>query len=202
MLRKLYKNISILISVILIIVFAVGCQGAEGDNWDKLVKYLNDKGAVVYNGVDKSANNAKYTVTMKAIDEKTIQALYVFEYGDSNAIQTMYTRIDFTAELVKNESTAKLNGEAKTYILSAKSKEKGSCDWNIETYRPGDSPEWTDYNMSGNKVDGSPIDQNSEGMIKDTAVSVKRMTEGVDGILKKTGLEISMSDIGFAGYNT
>lgn len=191
------------IIIILLLLFITGCQSLKIDNWSKLTQYLNDNGEIIYNGTDNVSNYvANYTVKMKYKDDNTILVTYIFENNElQNYSIPVYNKVTLTSEIIKNEETSLLKGEANTILSSARMTEKASTEWNIGTYKIGNEVIWDDYDKNGNKVNGSQIiNQPGGGFITDPTIHVRRLVIGIVNILSDTKLEISMSDIGFSDY--
>lgn len=170
-------------------------QDAERYLWilpgKRVVKWLQDNGPQEY-----VCPEPEYTVTLDANGSDGL--VMVYEIGSSG--EDWELESVFTAYLYLGNPEADLLGTGYIGLFGAEMDDQGSCVWHIDTYNLGDSVEWADYSVEGKKIDGSPLDPGTDGIINDSGIihtSLQRMVEGVIVMLENSGLDVAIVELGF-----
>lgn len=161
-----------------------------------LIHYLEKKQKLIYENPDP-----KYTVTMYAVDDRTI----VMDYLTSTVNSSTELEQNVTMKLVLGEPHAAVTGSSYmsiTFIGKSESKERVGGTLDIQLYRYGDELVWDDYDFEGHDIYGQPLDYQVSGMLHVASnAPLERIVSGVAAILEEHDLGITLADIGFASVD-
>jgi len=163
----------------------------------KLHGFLLEKGPRTYTSKDPA-----YDVIMSAKDGGVIVLEYHF-HSKGSGFELAH---DFVAEITIGSSDAYLVGEGYMYLQGGLLDDKGTGTWDISTYTQGGTLKWETYEITGNKVNGAPLDAGAVGLAisngKVPTAPLERMTAGAAQILylilADNGPGVTMAELGFA----
>lgn len=161
-----------------------------------LARYLKKNGEVSY----KDAEN-EYTVAL-SLEGKDV---FVLEYHIEASADDLLMAQDFVARIPLGGTRAELVGEGLIEMGEAYMDDKGTGYWDIANYAPGDNIDWENYEISGQKVDGSDLDAGSEGLATLAEPVLERMVSGLEWLLEQhvgdIGYTVTLGDMGFTALN-
>lgn len=157
------------------------------DGWQLFYDYLTEKGHI--ESVD---GDTTYTVEGK--DDAVIVSL-----NFKNDVGTFAYILTLTADA--KTAGAAVNATAHSQILTSSMEETANGTLNCAEYQSGTVFEWDTYDISGKKVDGSPIDsETATGLLVNPTKNVAEAVSFLQSTLKQTGIDVTMADLGFVAY--
>ena len=159
--------------------------------WCKVVAWLKTEGAQTYQGSEDWQVELEYDE-----EDDEITATYYF---DADALQGYVIYMLF---MEKGETDCVVSCGGKIVVGSAKLEDLGATTIDITTLkRDTEITTWDQYEINGNKVDGSALASTTKGMgYLASKASMNRLMEGMVSILSNSGLNVTIADLGFTSY--
>lgn len=203
-LNKKYILLSILILILICLVISVLLIYKNNNKWNKLLDYLNENTNTKYTNTNMNNN---YTVSMKSNGDNIIVTYKNDIIIDSNA----YYSISLSTLISKDSSLIDINCKSNTKLYFANQYEEGNIKLDISNYIKNTNNNidvtFSNYKISGRKIDGSSVDPNTTGGILNIKKDefIYQMVYGINEIIKKindNGFKIEIKDIGFINYES
>ena len=159
--------------------------------WRKVAAWLQAEGSQLYQGSED------WTVELEYDEEDDeIVATYYF---DADALQGYVIYMLF---MERGDTDCVVSCGSKIVIGTAKMEDLGATTIDISSFKHDDEiTSWAEYEVNGNKVDGSALASTTKGMGYLTSkASMGRLLEGMIDILSGSGLNVTIADLGFTSY--
>lgn len=166
--------------------------------WCRFYDYVKDNGTLIADCTDSSTGSpVQYTVTI-SVNGESLDATMKIDLG------TVSEKFFTTLSLGSN--TAPLTASSSMHIMSGAIDDDASADWDISSYAKGSGITWDSYNVSGHRIDGSPLLADTEGIIASSTsacnTALTRFTTGIEKAILDSGLDVTMDDLGFTSWNS
>lgn len=157
--------------------------------WHRLAEYLRE------NDVPEREDKHSGYVMKLWYDAENEAIMLGCERNRSSSL-----RVRFTAALTAGSTQAALEGSSSLMLKTAVLEDRGTTAWNIARYQVGDTVKWQEYEVSGNKGDGTPLSSDPAGLCANAETPLRCMTQGLAAILEEIDLGVAMADLGFTSY--
>ena len=158
--------------------------------WDQFLAYISSQKNVTIDNID---GQSEASVELTAEGSKLL-ATYTYDASDSGLLMML------TIEINYNDPIASVAGLTKMAVLGAYSDETCAGTLNIDTYTKGGYLVWTTQSSEGKDLYGRATSGNYLLTTDVTASKLEALIGGIEEVIAESGLDITMSDLGFKNY--